>query len=167
MGVAVAARSGLGSGGGGMIDGGECGGVNKFAEQPVEGVALGHEGGEDGLDGESGRGDERGGRVGQPVDARKEKEEEGDLGERAMRSVIAAAVSILCAKDEEENEEEKAELTRSRDDNPETTFGQRLGDIANILLPKVIELLTQDQHERFSRHRIIRTPETKVCVIGF
>ena len=76
-----------------------------------------------------------------------------------MRSVIAAAVSLLCVKDEAENEEDKAELTRSRDDNPETTFGQRLGDIANIVLPKVIELLTQDQHERFRRHRIIRTPE--------
>ena len=97
----------------------------------------------------------------------KEKEEEGDLGERAMRSVIAAAVSILCAKDEEENEEEKAELTRSRDDSPETTYGRRLGDIANIVLPKVIELLTQDQHERFSRKRIIRTLETKVCEISF
>ena len=93
----------------------------------------------------------------------KEKEEEGDLGERAMRSVIAAAVSLLCAKDDGENEEEKAEITRERDDNPETKFGQRLGDIANIVLPKVIELLTQDQHERFSRKRIIRTPETKVC----
>ena len=79
-----------------------------------------------------------------------------------MRSVIAAAVSLLCAKDDEEDQEEKSELTRSRDDNPESKFGQRLGDIANILLPKVIELLTLDQQERFSRHRIIRTPETKV-----
>ena len=93
--------------------------------------------------------------------------EEGDLGERAMRSVIAAAVSLLCAKDDGENEEEKAEITRERDDNPETKFGQRLGDIANIVLPKVIELLQQDQHERFRRHRIIRTPETKVCEISF
>ena len=97
----------------------------------------------------------------------KEKEEEGDLGERAMRSVIAAAVSLLCAKDEAENEEDEAELTRSRDDDPETTFGQRLGDIANILLPKVIELLTLDENVRFSQKRIIRTPETKVCETSF
>ena len=82
-----------------------------------------------------------------------------------MRSVIAAAVSLFCAKDEDEDQEKKDELTRERDDKPETPFGQRLGDIANILLPKVIELLTQDQQERFSRHRIIRTPETKVCLI--
>ena len=84
-----------------------------------------------------------------------------------MRSVIAAAVSLLCVKDEAENEEDKAELTRSRDDNPETTFGQRLGDIANILLPKVIELLTLDENVRFSQKRIIRTPETKVCETSF
>ena len=64
-----------------------------------------------------------------------------------------------------ENKEEKAEITRSRDDNPESKFGQRLGEIANILLPKVIELLTHDQLERFGRHRIIRTPETKVYEI--
>ena len=91
-----------------------------------------------------------------------DKEEQGDLGERAMRSVIAAAVSLLCAKDNEEDVETKAELNRSRDENPETEYGQRMGDIANIVLPKVIELLTEDQHERFSRHRIIRTPEMKV-----
>ena len=84
-----------------------------------------------------------------------------------MRSVIAAAVSLLCVKDEAENEEDKAELTRSRDDNPETTFGQRLGDIAHILLPKVIELLTLDENVRFSQKRIIRTPETKVCETSF
>ena len=85
--------------------------------------------------------------------------QEGDLGERAMRSVIAAADSLFCAKDDEESRQRN----RSHDENPETTYGQRLGDIANILMPKVIDLLTQDQHERFSRHRIIRTPETKVC----
>ena len=65
----------------------------------------------------------------------KEKEE-GDLGERAMRSVIAAAVSLLCAKDDGENEEEKAEITRERDDNPETKFGQRLGDIRTLCCPR-------------------------------
>ena len=89
-----------------------------------------------------------------------------------MRTVISAAVSLLCAQDEkdfqEENElYEKGKLTRSRDDNPETTFGQRLGDIANILLPKVIELLTLDENVRFSQKRIIRTPETKVCETSF
>ena len=89
------------------------------------------------------------------------------MGERAMRSVIAAAVSLLCAKDEKEIEEEKAKLRRSHDESPETTFGQRLGDIANILLPKVIELLTLDENVRFSQKRIIRTPETKVCETSF
>ena len=84
-----------------------------------------------------------------------------------MRSVIAAAVSLLCAKDNEEDVETKAELNRSRDENPETEYGQRMGDIANIVLAKVIELLTEDQHERFSRKRIIRTPETKVCETSF
>lgn len=79
-----------------------------------------------------------------------------------MRSVVAAINTLFCSKQSEEDDEESKHGDTSREVSSDTAYGRRLGDVANLCFPRLIEMLVQEQSMHFHRRRVIRTPHTKV-----